>query len=344
MQTQIVRAFTIAILALDDAVATTITGPMDIFSMTGILYEKFHKKSPVHYFNVQTVTTDGNPIRCFNNLLITPHCSMNECTPDLIIVPGILNMEETLNRETDAIDWLKDSYAKGCQIMAICSGTLLLAATGLLDNKVATTHWAMENEFRKRFPLVNLTPEECVTDEQGLICSGAYDSYLDASIYMINKFLGATVALECSKIFLRSPKRQSQAPYAVFQGFREHGDQQILEIQEILEKRYADSFDFVALARKYGMSRRTLERHFKKATGITPLTYLQRIRVENAKKLLESGNASFDEISYKVGYMDNSFFRKVFIKCTSLRPREYRNMFTMQPGDISQRHTTDLIP
>lgn len=336
MQNKIVCSLNIAVLALNDSIATTITGPMDVFSMTGTLYESLQKKPPVHYFNVQTVTTDGKPVRCFNNLMIAPHCSTDACKPDLIVIPGILNLEETLNRERTAMNWLKNSYAEGCQIMAICSGSLFLAATGLLDGKVATTHWAMENEFRKRFPLVNLTPDELVTDEEGLVCSGAYNSYLDGSIYMINKFLGSTVALECSKIFLRSPEHQSQAPYAVFQGFREHGDQQILKIQELLEKRYANSFDFNELAKEYGMSRRTLERHFKKATGITPLTYLQRIRVENAKELLESGNASFDEISYKVGYMDNSFFRKVFIKYTSLRPREYRNMFTIQPGNVSR--------
>lgn len=335
MQSEIIRPLNIAILALNDAVATNITGPMDVFSMTGVLYERLQGKSPVHYFNVQTVTTDGKPVRCFNNFLVTPHCSIDACTPDLIVIPGILNLE-TLNREKPAMDWIKESYGGGCQIMAICSGSLFLAATGLLDGKVATTHWAMENIFRQYFPQVNLTPEELITDDEGLVCSGAYDSYLDVSIHMINKFLGSAVALECSKVFLRSPERHSQRPYAVFLGFRGHGDQRILKIQELLEKRFADSFDFDELAKENGMSRRTLERHFKKATGITPLTYLQRIRVESAKALLESGNASFDEISYKVGYMDNSFFRKVFIKCTSLRPREYRNMFAMRSDNRSQ--------
>jgi transcriptional regulator GlxA family with amidase domain len=344
MQNQIVRPRNIVILALNDSVATNITGPMDVFSMTGVLYERLQGKPPVHHFNVQIATSDGNPVRCFNNLLITPHCPMDACRPDLIVIPGILNLEETLSRGKAVMDWLKESYAAGSQIMAICSGSLFLAATGLLNGRVATTHWAMENHFRQLFPLVKLTPEELLTDDAGLICTGAYDSYLDASIYMINKFVGPTVALECSKIFLRSPERQSQAPYAVFQGFREHGDLQILQIQERLEKHFAQSFDFIELAKEYGMSRRTLERHFKKATGITPLSYLQRIRVENAKQLLESGNASFDEISYKVGYMDNSFFRKVFIKCTSLRPREYRNMFSMQPNNTPEFQPSSLTP
>ncbi len=329
MQSEIIRPLEVAILALDNSVATMVTGPMDVFSMTGSLYEMLQGKPPVHYFTVRIVTPDGKPIHCFNGLPITPHCSIDACQPDLIIIPGILNPDETLSSNDVAINWLKRMHEKGCPITAICSGSLLLAATGLLNGKPATTHWAIEKEFRRRFPEVILKPEELITDEAGLVCSGGYDSFLDVSIYMIDKFLGSTVALQCSKIFLRSPVRHSQAPYAIFSGSRDHGDDQILQIQERLEKQFRDAFDFTELAREYGMSRRTLERHFKKATGITPLAYLQRVRVESAKELLESGNASFDEISYQVGYMDNSFFRKLFIKCTSLRPREYRNMFAM---------------
>ncbi len=329
MRTRVEIPLNIAILAMDDSVATTITGPMDVFSMTGVLYESLQGKSPVPHFNVQIVTTDGNPVRCYNSLLITPHCSIESCKPDLIVIPGIMNIDVTLASNAVAIAWLQDMYGVGCPVTAVCSGSMLLAATGLLDGRTATTHWAIENEFRKSFPQVKLKPEKLITDEGGLVCSGGYDSFLDVSIYMIGKFLGSTVALECSKIFLGSPGRHSQAPYAIFSGARDHGDKQILQIQERLEDQFSEAFDFSELAREYGMSRRTLERHFKKATGITPLAYLQRVRVESAKALLETGNASFDEISYKVGYMDNSFFRKLFIKCTSLRPKEYRDMFAM---------------
>lgn len=345
MQNKITHPINIAILALNDSMATTITGPMDVFSMSGILYERFKNKPPVQYFNVKIVTSDGNPVRCINNLLITPHCSIEECgRPDMVIIPGILNLDTTLANNDMILDWLKRLHSKGCQLTAICSGSLLLSATGLLDGKIATTHWAMENEFRKRFPRVLLTPNELITDEDGLVCSGGYDSFLDVSIYMIDKFCDSTVARECSKIFLGNLNRRSQAPYTVFHGSRDHGDKQILQIQNLLEKQFSDTFDFTKLAIEYGMSKRTLERHFKKATGITPLAYLQRVRVENAKALLETGNASFDEISYQVGYMDNSFFRKLFIKLTSLRPREYRTMFAMHSTHDSRLQPSSLIP
>ena len=318
----------VAILALDDSIATTIVGPQDVFSMTGVLFELTQGQSPVNYFNVQIVTPDGKPVCCYNNLLITPHLSMEECCPDLIVIPAILNIEKTLSTNNTVIDWLKKMHEKDCALMAVCSGSLLLAATGLLDNKVATTHWAMANEFRKNFPAVVLRPDEMITDDSGLICSGGYDSFLDASIYMIEKFYGATVALQCSKIFLHNMGRRSQAPYAILSVPKDHGDEEILRIQEEIGNKFADNFDFDELAQKYGMSRRTLERRFKKATGVTLLVYQQRTRVEYAKALLESGNSSFDEITYKVGYMDNSFFRKLFIKYTTLRPREYRSLFS----------------
>jgi len=292
----------VVVLALNDSVATTIIGPQDVFSMTGVLYERTQCIEPVHYFNVQIVTPDGNPVRCYNNLLITPHCSMEECDPDIVVIPGILNIDETLRANNTAIKWLKHLHDQNCALMAVCSGSLLLAATGLLDNKIATTHWAMANEFRKRFPEVLLRPDEMITDDGGLICSGGYDSFLDASIYMVEKFYGATVALQCSKIFLHNLGRRSQAPYAIFSAPRDHGDEKILQIQQEMGQNFASNFDFDELAKEYGMSRRTLERRFKKATGVTLLVYQQRTRVEHAKALLESGNSSL--------------------------PREYRSLFS----------------
>lgn len=328
MSVSLIRQYKVAILALQDAPATTIIGPQDVFSMTGILYEMSMGETPTPYFSVFLVTSDGQPVTCFNNLVITPHCALEEIEPDIVIVPGILNVAETLERSSTEVDWLKEQHARGCIITSICSGALLLAATGLLDGRVATTHWAMVNQFRKLFPNVILKPCQLITEDEGIICSGGFNSYLDVSIYVIEKLCGSEVALRCSKIFLHDKGTRSQAPYSIFSGPRDHGDTRILKIQKTLEKEYTKNFDFNALAKEYGMGRRTLERHFRKATGGTPLAYLQQIRVEHAKQLLEKGTESFDEISYQVGYMDSSFFRKLFIKYTSLRPSQYRARFS----------------
>ncbi len=327
MQSKPVQTKNVVVLALNDSVATTIIGPQDVFSMTGVLYEMTQCQDPTYYFNVQIATPDGKPVRCYNNLIITPHCSMEECDPDIVVIPAILNIEETVRNNSAVLVWLRKLYAQKCRIMAVCSGSMLLGASGLLDDKIATTHWAMANAFRKQFPKVILRPDEIITDDADIVCSGGYDSFLDVSIYMVGKCFGAEVALQCSKIFLKNLGQRSQAPYAIFTAPRDHGDEQILQIQQKMGNKYARNFDFDALAKEYGMSRRTMERRFKKATGVTPLVFQQRTRVEHAKTLLESGNSSFDEISYKVGYMDNSFFRKLFVKYTTFRPREYRALF-----------------
>jgi transcriptional regulator GlxA family with amidase domain len=324
MQKTIVHQHRVAVLALEDSVATTITGPQDVLSMTGVLYEISRGAEPTPYFSVRIVTPDGRPVRCYNNLSVTPHCAMDEWQADVVIVPGILNIDETLERSRDVINWLQEQFAGGTVLTAVCSGSILLAATGLLDGRKAATHWAMANMFRKLYPGVNLIADALITEQDNLVCSGGYNSFLDVSLHLVEKFCGPAVALQCSKIFVHDIGRRSQAPYSIFNGPRDHGNERILQIQEKLEKEYRKSFDFTELARRYGMGRRTLERHFKKATGETPLAYLQRIRVERAKQLLESGNASLDEISYQVGYMDTGFFRKLFVKYTSLRPSEYR--------------------
>ncbi len=329
MQNILIRQYKVAVLALDNAVAATITGPQDVFSMTGVLYEMVCGREPVPYFSVRVVTSDGKPKHCFNNLKIIPHCSMHDWQPDVVVIPGILYIDATLESNRDVVDWLREQYDRGCLLAAVCSGSILLSATGLLDGRQATTHWAMVNEFRKRFPRVRLDPDALITDEDNLICSGGYNSFLDLSIHLVQKFCGATVALECAKIFVHEPCRRSQAPYSVFNAPHDHGDDQILRIQKLLETEYQKNFDFNELAREYGMGRRTMERHFKKATGETPLTYLQRVRIEHAKQLLETGTASLDEISYQVGYLDSGFFRKLFVKYTSLRPSEYRARFTL---------------
>ena len=181
MKDKPIRPYSVAVLALEDAVGTTITGPQDVFSMTGMLYEISRGEEQIRYFDVKVVTSDGKPVHCYNNLLLTPHCSMQECTPDIVIVPGILNIDATLHRNDKVVDWLLLQYARDSILTAICSGSLLLSAIGLLGGRVATTHWAMVNEFRKRYPKVLFKPDELITEDHNLVCSGGYNSFLDIS-------------------------------------------------------------------------------------------------------------------------------------------------------------------
>ncbi|MCP3939866.1 MAG: helix-turn-helix domain-containing protein [Desulfobacteraceae bacterium] len=153
------------------------------------------------------------------------------------------------------------------------------------------------------------------------------NSYIDLSVYLIERYCGSRTAMECSKAMIHDFGRDSQAPYTVFQRSRDHQDKNIAAVQEFMEKNSEESFQPEMLAKKYGMSRRTFERHFKNATGHTPLHYLQQIRVEKAKLQLETSTYSFDEIAYETGYEDSGFFRKIFKKHTGLLPSQYRSRF-----------------
>jgi transcriptional regulator GlxA family with amidase domain len=246
---------------------------------------------------------------------------------DLIVVSSILDIEKTLAVQGEAIDWLKDHYRRGSHVATICTGAFVLAETGLLDGKTATTHWGFADQFQKRYPTIELKPERLITDEGDLFCSGGYNAGIDLSLYLVEKYYGHEVALQSSKSVISDIGRTSQAPYAIFRLQKKHHDDQVLGVQEWIEKNFDRNFNYDTLARKNGMSRRTLERRFKAATGETPLTYQQNIRVEAAKRLLENSKRAFDEITYRVGYEDSSTFRKVFLKQTRLRPSEYRKKF-----------------
>ena len=208
-----------------------------------------------------------------------------------------------------------------------CTGAFLLAETGLLNGKTATTHWGFVDQFRQMYPNVNLKPQRLITDEETLFCAGALGAGIDLSIYLVEKYCGRDVAVQCSKALLHDMNRNSQAPYSVFQFQKNHADETIRVTQQWIEANYTQEINLNQVAKTHGMSRRTFERRFKKATGDTPLFYLQRTRVEAAKRLLESSDGTFDEICYKLGYENSGHFRAVFKKHTGLLPTEYQRHF-----------------
>lgn len=317
----------VTILAMEQAMAASVMGPMDIFCQAGLTWNHIFGQPPKPRFEVNIVTLDGKATSAFNGATITPHCAAEavEAT-DLILIASFASYEP-LNHAEQVGKWLRRHRQQGAIIGSICLGTFLLAATGLLDGMTATTHWGFVEEFREHFPQVKLRPDRLITDEGNLLTSGACNSYIDLSLYLIERFCGPEVALECSKTVLHDRGRTSQTPYAVHRFRKEHGDTLILAVQQQLEESCGAAHDVEHLAKKHGMSRRSFERRFKAATGDAPLLYLQRLRVETAKYLLETAAHSFNEIAYQLGYEDSSFFRKVFKKHTGLLPREYRQKF-----------------
>lgn len=310
--------------------AGSVMGAMDVFSQAGLGWNYIFGLNPEPCFDVKIVSMDGKPVTCFNGLTITPHlCAQDIEATDLIIVSSFMDIPQILNSSKEPVAWLKKHYRNCATIASVCVGSFLLAETGLLDGKSATTHWGYVREFQKRYPLVRLEPNRTITDEGNLLCSGAWNSYLDLSLYLVERYCGRKTALECAKIILHDLDRRSQAPYSVYRFDHDHHDLQILDAQKWIERNYAQAIDLNSLASSCAMSRRTFERRFKAVAGITPLLYAQRMRVEAAKSLLENTNHTFDEISFQVGYDNTSFFRKLFIHHTGLRPKEYQKKFQM---------------
>lgn len=322
----------VTILALDQAVTSSVMGTMDIFCQVGVTYNLVTGIAPEPRFDVEIVSLDGQPVVGFNQARIDPHRSAAEVEEtDLIIIGSFLDFE-TLSACRAGIPWLRHHFERGATLASICSGAFFLAETGLLDGKRAATHWGLADEFRRRYPRVRLDPDLVVADEGRLLSSGACSSYIDLAVYLIERYCGSTVALQASKAMLHDFSRASQTPYCVYLPKRDHGDDQILSIQARMEKDFARDFDMDLIARNNGMSRRTFERRFKSATGDTPLVYVQRVRVEAAKQLLESGRRTCDEVAYRVGYEDSGFFRRLFVKYTGLRPSDYQTRFRRTVG------------
>ena len=321
----------VVILAFDNVVASTITAPLDIFYQAGVLWNFVCETELAPRFQVSVATTDGKPVRCMGGISVAPGQSIRDVkSPDLIVISGGANIEKTVIQNPAAIAWLRSQHENGASIASICSGAFVLAETGLLDGKSATTHWGFTRLFSKRYPKVNLMPKKIITDEGDLFCSGGVYSGVDLSIYLVDKFFGHDTAVQCSKAVVYDFVRGSQAPYAVNLFQKNHKDETILAVQEHMENHYnRDRFDYDRLAEKFGLSRRTLIRRFKAATGDTPLLYLQRFRTEIAKVLLEKRHHTFDEIAYQVGYEDSGYFRKLFVQFTGLRPKEYQRKFTI---------------
>jgi transcriptional regulator GlxA family with amidase domain len=207
------------------------------------------------------------------------------------------------------------------------TGAAHLAEAGLLDGREATTHWATADDFAKRYPKVNWRPEMMITEDRRMLCSGGVYSSVDLSLYLVERFCGQEVALQCAKALLVNMPRPWQSGYAVLPLSRPHNDQQIRSAENYLEKNYARAIAIEELARTVGMSSRNFIRRFKKATGRLPGNYLQALRVAVAKEMLEDGARSVQAVSLAVGYEDSAFFREVFKRWTGMTPGEYRETF-----------------
>lgn len=248
---------------------------------------------------------------------------------DLIIIPAVDGqMDTALKINRDFIPWISDQYQKGAEVASLCMGAFILASTGLLKGRKCATHWMAANDFRRMFPDVNLIAERIITDEDGIYSSGGAYSYLNLVLYLIEKYVGREIAVLCSKVFAVEIDRNSQSPFMMFKGQKEHEDEPVKKAQEFIESNFQERITVDQLASMFALGRRNLERRFKKATSNTVVEYIQRVKIEAAKMSLESSRENVNEVMYQVGYTDTKAFRTTFKRLTGLSPLEYRNKFS----------------
>ncbi|MGZ5135511.1 MAG: GlxA family transcriptional regulator [Flavitalea sp.] len=250
---------------------------------------------------------------------------------DLIIIPAIDGeITSALEKNSEFIPWIIKQYKGGSEVASLCLGAFLLASTGLLSGRKCATHWMAANEFRRMFPDVNLVTEKIITDEQGIYSSGGAFSYLNLILYLIEKYAGREIAILSAKVFAIEIDRDSQSSFTIFQGQKEHADDAIRKAQEFIEKNYQEKITVEQLTSLLSLSRRNFERRFKKATSNTVVEYIQRVKIEAAKKGLETSRKNVNELMYDVGYNDTKAFRTVFKKITGKSPIDYRNKYNRE--------------
>ncbi len=323
------RLIDVTVVLLERALPSSSVAPIEIFGATGVLWPMIHGQPPSPRFRVRTVSLDGRPTRHAVPVGLRPDGPFRSVRhTDLIIIPTAeFDVNASQRANAALVPWLRRWYARGASIAGICTGVSLLAEAGLLDGRPATTHWAMVDGFRARWPRVDWQPERFVTESGRIFCGGGVYSAIDLSLYLVEKYCGHELAVETAKALLLETPRIWQSGYGAAPPRSAHDDEGIQQAQAWLFRNFKQEVGMPALAARVGMSPRNFARRFTAATGDTPLAYLHRLRIDAARHLLETRPRSIADVSRAVGYEDLSFFRTLFKRHTGAPPRAYRSRF-----------------
>ncbi len=319
----------ISILVPEGAILGSIEGPRQVFTEVNKYLNSRGKPS---LFKVQLVGLSREVAVAGGIYTVNTNVLVKDIDKtDLILIPALDgNMEKTLEANKDFIPWIVGHYKAGAEVASLCVGAFLLASTGLISGRKCATHWMAANDFRKMFPDVILVEDKIITDENGIYSSGGAFSYLNLILYLVEKYAGRETAVFCSKAFQIDIRRDSQSPFMMFHGQKDHEDEPVKKAQEFIEQNFQEKITVDQLASMLALGRRNLERRFKKATSNTVVEYMQRVKIEAAKISLESSRDNVNEVMYKVGYTDPKAFRITFKKITSLSPVQYRNKYNRE--------------
>lgn len=313
-----------------NAILSNIVGPFKVL-MAANQFLKQTGKQKDNFFEVHLVGLEHD--YTLYNGMFSIHCDNTIEDIDktnLILIPALRpdKLREDLGQNKDFIPWiLRQRNQHNAEVASMCMGAFVLAQTGLVDGKQCATHWAGMEIFREMFPKVHLVSNKIVTDEDGIYSSGGAFSFLNLMLHLIEKYCGRDVAIYLSKFFEIEIDRVDQNQFAIFQGQKNHDDTAIKEAQKYIESNVRDKISVEHLARKYAISSRNFVRRFKKATQNTPLEYIQRVKIEAAKRSLESTEQNVNEVMYEVGYADQKAFRTVFKKYAGISPVAYKTKY-----------------
>lgn len=329
----------VTVLFLEEGHASTSIGPLEVFRATGVLWNLWTSSEPEPRFEVRSASIGGRAVRAEGPYAIQPDHDLDAIgATDLVFVPSAgVGLDALLERNAEVIPFLAEQRERGARIAGVCSGVALLAAAGVLDGRRATTHWALVDGYRERFPQVAWEVDALVTEDDGVYCGGGVYASLDLALYLVEKLCDRTVAVRCAKSLLIDMPRACQAGFAVLPMGARHADEAIRRAEEWIHGHCREDFRFEDLARELGMSPRNFIRRFKEATGLAPLDYLQRLRVRAARSLLEDDHTTVQEIGAAVGYEDSAFFRGLFKRHTGLTPADYRRRFGAGGASSSPR-------
>jgi len=334
MMTADEKSLAALILALPESAGSGIYGLIDVFASTGTLWREIVGDEPGGtLIQPKIVSLSRDQFQCGNGIPVTPELTIQDkCASDIIVVPELwLSTDDDLReRYAELKEWLRERQRAGSNIYSACSGSILLAASGLLKGKAATCHWAYADLFRRSFPEVSFTPEPSLVyaDDNGrIVTAGGASSWQDLAIHIISRHCSPGEAVRIAKLFLLQWHGEGQLPFTSLVRRQNHADSLIRKAENWLRNHFHEPHAVAAVVAECGIAERSLKRRFTAATGSTMIGYVQTLRIEEAKRLLESGDNSSDEIAPAVGYENPAFFRKLFKRNTGLTMGQYRRMF-----------------
>ncbi len=318
------------IVPAGNSIVDTVIAP---FNMLQMAISHFGKTNRNEQFKIDLVGLSMDPIVYQRLFSIQPTATIEDISStDLILISPITgNLDEEIENNRPFIDWVrKQRISNGADIASLCKGAFLLAETGLVNGKPCATHWTVHNQFRQKYPEVKLIPEKIICEDNGIYSSGGAYSILNFTLYLIERYFGRETAIWCSKISEIEFDRLSQSEFIIFSGQKDHSDEAVKEAQIYIENNYHEKLNVDEIAKMIHLNGRSFLRRFKKATANTPLEYIQRVKIEAAKRKLESSTKTILEIMYSIGYNDEKAFRTTFKKYSGLSPKAYQRKYNRE--------------